>query len=231
MGCLTRTGGSGGEPSGPGRARCAHEGAGPSAARAGLEAAAGPARPLRAPPPPAGRARRSAGRRPGACRVVPSRAARPRGDSPSGARAPLPPLDRSHFSCTTLRGGRGGAAGPAAGRYVLPGEPEPEPGGRHAARAGGTRRPGLRAAAAAASTCGRARGSAPQPSGETAGKRELLGKRSTREKRNINWAVSRGTIRGSSAVSCLKLSLLLRAKGTAAVLPRAARCTSVTAGL
>lgn len=169
--------------------------------------------PPRAPPPPAGRARRSAGRRPGACRVVPSRAARPRGESPSGARAQLPPLDRSHFSCTTLRGGRGGAAGRWAGRYVLPGQREPGGRGR------GDAAP--RAAGGGCRCCldGRPRpGSAPQPSGETAGKRELLEKRSSREKRNINWAVSKGASWGSGAVSCLKLCLLLRARGTAAVL-------------
>lgn len=33
----------------------------------------------------------------------------------------FPPSTRSHFSCTKLRGGRGGG-GPAARRYVLPGE-------------------------------------------------------------------------------------------------------------
>lgn len=87
------------------------------------------------------------------CRVVscgaePRRAARPRGDSPAGTRAPLPPpppppLDRSHFSCTKLRGGRGGAAGPAVRRYVLPGE------GRAGGRAGPGRGGGRRLSRAA----------------------------------------------------------------------------------
>lgn len=113
------------------------------------------------PPPPAGRARRSAGRRPG--RVVsspaaPRRAARPRGDSPAGARAPLPPFHRSHFSCTKLRGDRGGAAGPAARRTVR--APRGGKGGRPGRAGRGF--PGL--PACASSTGWRARSGSPQPS-------------------------------------------------------------------
>lgn len=69
------------------------------------------------------------------CQAEPRRAARPRGDSPAGLRAPLPPLDRSHFSCTksgrpgrrrrprgeAVRAPRGGKGGrPGGGGARLP---------------------------------------------------------------------------------------------------------------
>lgn len=160
--------------------------------RSGAAATCGPGPAERRPPP-------------GACRAVPCRV-EPPGPAVTHRPGPghrFPRLDRSHFSCTKLRGDRGGAAGPASRRYVLPGE------GRE-----GKGRPGGRRGLCGSPGCwpllprraARAWSSSPQPSGRIGGKRELLAKGSARvhlgNHKKYTEPRLKVAFRGSSSVSC-----------------------------